>query len=85
MMVHGLGLLFPLLLGHLCSQLLGTSGDSMQHYRNLRANSSSWELEGTQDNGSMVSVQTLHFSLDYQHVQVPFEITFWIMFASLAK
>uniref|UniRef100_A0A8B9GN95 Sodium/hydrogen exchanger n=1 Tax=Amazona collaria TaxID=241587 RepID=A0A8B9GN95_9PSIT len=25
------------------------------------------------------------FSLDYQHVQVPFEITLWIMLASLAK
>ncbi|XP_060105099.1 sodium/hydrogen exchanger 2-like [Heteronotia binoei] len=27
----------------------------------------------------------LFFSLDYQHVQVPFEITLWIMLASLAK
>lgn len=84
-MVHVLGLLFPLLLGHLCSQLLGTSGDSMQHCWNLRPNSSSWGPEGTQDNGSMVSVHTLHFSLDYQHVQVPFEITLWITLASLAK
>ncbi|XP_019573095.2 sodium/hydrogen exchanger 2 [Rhinolophus sinicus] len=57
----------------------------MQHYWNLRPNSSSWGPEGTQDNGSMVSIHTLHFSLDYQHVQVPFEITLWITLASLAK
>uniref|UniRef100_A0A452IDU7 Sodium/hydrogen exchanger n=1 Tax=Gopherus agassizii TaxID=38772 RepID=A0A452IDU7_9SAUR len=36
-----------------------------------------------QDNES--SVHTVFFSLDYQHVQVPFEITLWIMLASLAK
>ncbi|KAM8964736.1 sodium/hydrogen exchanger 2-like isoform 3-T3 [Sarcophilus harrisii] len=30
-------------------------------------------------------IHPLFFSLDYQHVQLPFEITLWIMLASLAK
>ncbi|KAB1253488.1 Sodium/hydrogen exchanger 2 [Camelus dromedarius] len=80
-----LGLLLPLLLGQLCSQLLGTSGDSILHYWDLRADNGSWRPKRTQDNGSEVSAHTLLFSLDYQHVQVPFEITLWIMLASLAK
>ncbi|XP_062940760.1 sodium/hydrogen exchanger 2-like [Cynocephalus volans] len=84
-MGRGLVLLLPLLLGQLCSQLSGTSGDSMQHQRDPRTDNGSWGLEGTQDNGSVVSAHTLLFSLDYQHVQVPFEITLWIMLASLAK
>uniref|UniRef100_A0A8C0GFJ7 Sodium/hydrogen exchanger n=1 Tax=Chelonoidis abingdonii TaxID=106734 RepID=A0A8C0GFJ7_CHEAB len=47
------------------------------------SSSSSQELGSTQDNES--SLHTVFFSLDYQHVQVPFEITLWIMLASLAK
>ncbi|XP_038271048.1 sodium/hydrogen exchanger 2-like [Dermochelys coriacea] len=43
----------------------------------------SWGSQEAQDNES--SVHTVFFSLDYQHVQVPFEITLWIMLASLAK
>ncbi|EPY73400.1 hypothetical protein CB1_010135001 [Camelus ferus] len=85
MMALRLGLLLPLLLGQLCSQLLGTSGDSILHYWDLRADNGSWRPKRTQDNGSEVSAHTLLFSLDYQHVQVPFEITLWIMLASLAK
>ncbi|OWK00192.1 hypothetical protein Celaphus_00016069, partial [Cervus elaphus hippelaphus] len=84
-MAHRLGLLLPLLLGQLCSQLLGTSGNSMLHYWNLRAENGSWGSKRIQDNASVVSAHTLLFSLDYQHVQTPFEITLWIMLASLAK
>ena len=84
-MAHRLGLLLPLLLGQLCSQLLGTSGNSMMHYWNLRAENGSWGSKRIQDNASVVSAHTLLFSLDYQHVQTPFEITLWIMLASLAK
>ncbi|XP_058514965.1 sodium/hydrogen exchanger 2-like [Ochotona princeps] len=84
-MACGSGLLLPLLLGQLCSQLPGTSGDPMQHHRDLQKDNGSWGLEGTQENGSVVSTHTLLFSLDYQHVQIPFEITLWIMLASLAK
>ncbi|XP_009988198.1 PREDICTED: sodium/hydrogen exchanger 2-like, partial [Tauraco erythrolophus] len=42
----------------------------------------SWAAEEAQGNGSS---EHAFFSLDYQHVQVPFEITLWIMLASLAK
>ncbi|KAM6124705.1 sodium/hydrogen exchanger 2-like [Phoenicopterus ruber ruber] len=42
----------------------------------------SWAAEDAQGNGSS---EHAFFSLDYQHVQVPFEITLWIMLASLAK
>ncbi|MBZ3874119.1 Sodium/hydrogen exchanger 2 [Sciurus carolinensis] len=84
-MACGLGLLLHLLLGQLCSQLLGTFGNSMQYHLDLQTDNGSWGLEETQDNGSEVSTHTLLFSLDYQHVQVPFEITLWIMLASLAK
>ncbi|KAM9669131.1 sodium/hydrogen exchanger 2-like [Dama dama] len=84
-MAHRLGLLLPLLLGQLCSQLLGTSGNSMLHYWNLRAENGSWGSKRIQDNASVMSAHTLLFSLDYQHVQTPFEITLWIMLASLAK
>ncbi|XP_026270310.1 sodium/hydrogen exchanger 2-like [Urocitellus parryii] len=83
-MACGLGLLH-LLLGQLCSQLLGTFGNSMQHHLDPQTDNGSWEPEETQDNDSVVSAHTLLFSLDYQHVQVPFEITLWIMLASLAK
>nr|XP_005899491.1 PREDICTED: sodium/hydrogen exchanger 2 [Bos mutus] len=84
-MAHRLGLLLPLLLGQLCSQLLGTSGNSMLHYWNLKAENGSWGSKRIQDNASVASAHTLLFSLDYQHVQTPFEITLWIMLASLAK
>ena len=84
-MAHRLGLLLPLLLGQICSQLLGTSGNSMLHYWNLRAENGSWGSKRIQDNVSVASAHTLLFSLDYQHVQTPFEITLWIMLASLAK
>ncbi|XP_044283469.1 sodium/hydrogen exchanger 2-like [Varanus komodoensis] len=40
-------------------------------------------LEAGQANES--KAHPVFFSLDYQHVQVPFEITLWIMLASLAK
>lgn len=42
----------------------------------------SWAAEEAQGNKSS---EHAFFSLDYQHVQVPFEITLWIMLASLAK
>ncbi|XP_063278875.1 sodium/hydrogen exchanger 2-like [Prinia subflava] len=42
----------------------------------------SWAAEESQGNDSL---EHAFFSLDYQHVQVPFEITLWIMLASLAK
>lgn len=42
-----------------------------------------FDLEESQGNES--TVHPHFFSLDYQHVQVPFEITLWIMLASLAK
>ncbi|XP_071613598.1 sodium/hydrogen exchanger 2-like [Heliangelus exortis] len=42
----------------------------------------SWAAGDAQGNGS---AEHLFFSPDYQHVQVPFEITLWIMLASLAK
>nr|XP_051682888.1 sodium/hydrogen exchanger 2-like [Oryctolagus cuniculus] len=84
-MACGLGLLLLLLLGQFCFQLLGTSGDSLQHHRSLQKDNGSWGLEETPENGSMVSAHALLFSLDYQHVQIPFEITLWIMLASLAK
>ncbi|XP_065545794.1 sodium/hydrogen exchanger 2-like [Lathamus discolor] len=42
----------------------------------------SWAAEEAQGNESS---EHAFFSLDYQHVQVPFEITLWIMLASLAK
>nr|XP_009685946.1 PREDICTED: sodium/hydrogen exchanger 2-like [Struthio camelus australis] len=42
----------------------------------------SWAAEEAQGNESL---EHAFFSLDYQHVQVPFEITLWIMLASLAK
>lgn len=42
----------------------------------------SWAAEEAQGNDSL---EHAFFSLDYQHVQVPFEITLWIMLASLAK
>ncbi|XP_006171587.1 sodium/hydrogen exchanger 2-like [Tupaia chinensis] len=84
-MTLGLGLLLPLLLEQLCFQLLGTSADSMQYHHDLRTDNCSCGPEGTQDNSSEVSAHTLLLSLDYQHVQVPFEITLWIMLASLAK
>nr|XP_008112897.2 PREDICTED: LOW QUALITY PROTEIN: sodium/hydrogen exchanger 2-like [Anolis carolinensis] len=35
--------------------------------------------------GNESQAHPMFFSLDYQHVQVPFEITLWIMLASLAK
>nr|XP_013815653.1 PREDICTED: sodium/hydrogen exchanger 2-like [Apteryx mantelli mantelli] len=47
----------------------------------LRENTS-WAAEEAQGNESL---EHAFFSLDYQHVQVPFEITLWIMLASLAK
>ncbi|OXB74898.1 UNVERIFIED_CONTAM: hypothetical protein H355_009642 [Colinus virginianus] len=46
------------------------------------AENDSWAAEEAQGN---VSTEHAFFSLDYQHVQVPFEITLWIMLASLAK
>ncbi|XP_044538744.1 sodium/hydrogen exchanger 2-like [Gracilinanus agilis] len=47
---------------------------------------SGWEPSDSTTNakGSEIT-HPLFFSLDYQHVQVPFEITLWIMLASLAK
>ncbi|KAM6353426.1 sodium/hydrogen exchanger 2-like [Alca torda] len=42
----------------------------------------SWAAEEAQGNKSS---EHTFFSPDYQHVQVPFEITLWIMLASLAK
>lgn len=42
----------------------------------------SWAAEEAEGNAS---TEHTFFSLDYQHVQVPFEITLWIMLASLAK
>ncbi|XP_057260742.1 sodium/hydrogen exchanger 2-like isoform X1 [Pezoporus wallicus] len=42
----------------------------------------SWAAEEAQGNESS---EHTFFSPDYQHVQVPFEITLWIMLASLAK
>ncbi|XP_074458249.1 sodium/hydrogen exchanger 2-like [Larus michahellis] len=42
----------------------------------------SWAAEEAQGNESS---EHAFFSPDYQHVQVPFEITLWIMLASLAK
>eukprot|EP00069_Balaena_mysticetus_P010856 bmy_20822T0 len=57
----------------------------MLHYWDLTAKNSSWGPKRTQENASMVSAHTLLFSLDYQHVQIPFKITLWIMLASLAK
>uniref|UniRef100_F6PHK7 Sodium/hydrogen exchanger n=1 Tax=Monodelphis domestica TaxID=13616 RepID=F6PHK7_MONDO len=41
--------------------------------------------DSTTDAKSSGITHPLFFSLDYQHVQVPFEITLWIMLASLAK
>ncbi|XP_066861168.1 sodium/hydrogen exchanger 2-like isoform X2 [Anser cygnoides] len=46
------------------------------------AENGSWAAEEAQGNESS---EHAFFSLDYQHVQVPFEITLWIMLASLAK
>ncbi|TEA31472.1 hypothetical protein DBR06_SOUSAS36110004 [Sousa chinensis] len=57
----------------------------MLHYWDQTAKNSSWGPKRTQENASMVSAHTLLFSLYYQHVQIPFEITLWIMLASLAK
>lgn len=48
----------------------------------LAAENGSWAAEEAQGNESS---EHAFFSLDYQHVQVPFEITLWIMLASLAK
>ncbi|XP_048191313.1 sodium/hydrogen exchanger 2-like [Perognathus longimembris pacificus] len=73
------------MLWQLNNLLLGTSGDDFQHIQDLQTDNGSWEPEGTQDNGSMVLSGPALFSLDYHHVQVPFEITLWIMLASLAK
>ncbi|XP_069895447.1 sodium/hydrogen exchanger 2-like [Dipodomys merriami] len=72
------------MLWQLSNLLLGTSGDDRQHEQDLHTNNVRWEPKGTQDHGSVVSGPTF-FSLDYHHVRVPFEITLWIMFASLAK
>ncbi|KAM5221457.1 sodium/hydrogen exchanger 2-like [Ctenodactylus gundi] len=82
-MACGLELLSPLL----CFQLLGTSGDNMQYHWDLQTDNGTWTLQdnGTQNNASVVPVHKIFFSLDYQHVRVPFEITLWIMLASLAK
>lgn len=48
----------------------------------LGSENASWEPEEVPGNESS---EHTFFSLDYQHVQVPFEITLWIMLASLAK
>nr|XP_004669665.2 sodium/hydrogen exchanger 2-like [Jaculus jaculus] len=84
-MAYGVVLLVPPLLGLLCSQLLGTTGDNMHHYQDEHTDNGSWGPKVNQDNGSGVSTHTLFFSVDYQHVKIPFEITLWIMLASLAK
>ncbi|XP_074059215.1 sodium/hydrogen exchanger 2-like isoform X2 [Macrotis lagotis] len=50
------------------------------------SNDNNWGPSGSPtDAKSSGMTQPLFFSLDYQHVQVPFEITLWIMLASLAK
>nr|XP_020820276.1 sodium/hydrogen exchanger 2-like [Phascolarctos cinereus] len=47
---------------------------------------SGWGPSGSpEDTKGSGAAHPLFFSLDYQHVQVPFEITLWIMLASLAK
>eukprot|EP00061_Rhincodon_typus_P018066 g47081.t1 len=43
-------------------------------------------IQPEQEGNQSVNTERLKvFSLDYHHVQVPFEITLWIMLASLAK
>uniref|UniRef100_A0A8C6JCI0 Sodium/hydrogen exchanger n=2 Tax=Melopsittacus undulatus TaxID=13146 RepID=A0A8C6JCI0_MELUD len=55
---------------------------SMPQLEDVISENISWAAEEAQGNESS---EHAFFSLDYQHVQVPFEITLWIMLASLAK
>lgn len=65
----------------LLSSFLRATGVGALHGSPVAENGS-WAAEEAQDNAS---TEHTFFSLDYQHVQVPFEITLWIMLASLAK
>lgn len=65
----------------LLSSFLQAAGVGALHDSAVAENGS-WAAEEAQGNASM---EHTFFSLDYQHVQVPFEITLWIMLASLAK
>uniref|UniRef100_A0A8C2U094 Sodium/hydrogen exchanger n=1 Tax=Coturnix japonica TaxID=93934 RepID=A0A8C2U094_COTJA len=65
----------------LLSSFLQAAGVGALHDSAVAENGS-WAAEEVQGNASM---EHTFFSLDYQHVQVPFEITLWIMLASLAK
>uniref|UniRef100_A0A7M4EV71 Sodium/hydrogen exchanger n=1 Tax=Crocodylus porosus TaxID=8502 RepID=A0A7M4EV71_CROPO len=76
------------LLGSFWSLLLGAlvvstfKGPQQLLALDMGSENASWEPEEVP--GTESSEHTF-FSLDYQHVQVPFEITLWIMLASLAK
>lgn len=71
--------------------LLGSSGSVLLSLPVAAAFQSSMMMESLEDmdlETSQANESKAHpvfFSLDYQHVQVPFEITLWIMLASLAK
>ncbi|XP_040526736.1 sodium/hydrogen exchanger 2 [Gallus gallus] len=65
----------------LLSSFLRATGVGALHGSPVAENGS-WAAEEAQDNAS---TEHTFFSLDYQHVQIPFEITLWIMLASLAK
>ncbi|CAH2314775.1 sodium hydrogen exchanger 2-like [Pelobates cultripes] len=59
---------------------------SMHTYHQQQPPSSqSHSMSNSSDHGSNVTSQLKIFSMDYGHVQIPFEITLWIMLASLAK
>ena len=77
------------LAGSLLSSVLQATGvralqgsRPMPLLQDLVSENISWAAEEAQGNESS---EHAFFSLDYQHVQVPFEITLWIMLASLAK
>ncbi|XP_006027051.1 sodium/hydrogen exchanger 2-like [Alligator sinensis] len=75
-----LGSFWSLLLGALVVSTL--KGPQQLLALDLGSENASWEPEEVPGNESS---EHTFFSLDYQHVQVPFEITLWIMLASLAK
>ncbi|KAJ7310302.1 hypothetical protein JRQ81_007206 [Phrynocephalus forsythii] len=69
---------------------LGTSASLLLSVPGVTGLQGSTMLESLEDadfERGMANESDVHafFSLDYQHVQVPFEITLWIMLASLAK
>ncbi|XP_068013568.1 LOW QUALITY PROTEIN: sodium/hydrogen exchanger 2-like [Melanerpes formicivorus] len=71
------------LAGSLLSSILqATKVPTMPLLEDVILENISWAPEDPQGNESS---EHAFFSMDYQHVQVPFEITLWIMLASLAK